>query len=247
MSRLGDTLRKALHTAPPAMGFRPVAYTKPHMVLIAALYEAPDESSWLQGAEAVIFGSGFKSRGLKSLVKTLSVPWGIWLDSATSPTAESAGPDFAIFEPEKTGLELMSNESLGKVIVAGASCESSLLHGLSELPIEAVYLKRTPDDPLTWLDLMQCRRMADLAAKPLLVPVAPVTPFEQIRTLWEAGVDGLIVTATAENSLKNLRREMDTLNPGARRKWLRARPTVPVIAPVLSPDQHEDDEEEEPE
>ncbi|MCL2150232.1 MAG: hypothetical protein FWH51_04825 [Dehalococcoidia bacterium] len=248
MNRLGDALRKALHANPPALGFRPTEPTKPHMVLIAAISEASNNvASWTQGAEAVIFGPSLKPRELKSATKALTVPWGVWIDSATSHPAEPAGTDFVIFEPDKAGLELMSNECLGKVLALNASHDNTLLHGICELPVEAIYLKRAPQDIFTLQELMQCRRLADLVTKPLLVPVAPDTPPIHFKTLWEAGVDGVVVTATAENSLKALRLEIDRLGLRARRKWLRARPLVPITSPVLPLNQNDEDESEDAE
>ena len=245
MSSLGDMLNKSLQTAPPAMGFRPTAPTKPHIVLIAALEEAPGEADGcLTGAEAVIFGVDIKSRELKSLAKTASVPWGAWLGGTASKQTEPAGANFVVFEPDKTRLDIMSKDNLGKVMVINPACENTALHGINDLPIEAVYVNRTAQEALTWLDLMQCRRLSDLIAKPLLVPVSSDTPPAQLIALWEAGVDGIVVTATGD-VVKKMRRELDVIDLPARRKWLRARPLVPVITPSASSVQHDDDDDEE--
>lgn len=243
MSRLTDLLRQVLHATPPAMGFRPTTPTKPHMVLIAALDGSPSTGTW-QGAEAVILSATPKPRGFKSLAKTIKVPWGIWLSDVSSLQTETAQADFVVFEPDKAGLSLMLNNDLGKIMAIEPSCESALLHGISELPVDAIYLKRAPQEAITWLDLMQCRRLSDLIAKPLLVPIAPDTPPAQLTTLWETGVDGIVVTSTEENTLNNLRLEMDKLNLPARRKWLRAHPLVPLVSPTSSITHHEEEEEE---
>jgi len=244
MSRLGDALRKALHTTPPAMGFRPTAPTKPHMALIGVFSEIPGTAVWIQGADAVIFDASLKPKELKSFAKNMSVPWGILLDGSSSRLAEAASADFVVFDPNKTGLEIISNDDLGKIIVIEPSCDNSLLHGIGELPVEAVYLKRAPLDVFTWLDLMQCRRLADLITKPLLIPIAQDTPPAHLKALWEAGADGVVVAATEESSLKDMRRSIDGLNLPPRRKWLRARPLVPLMAHMSPPTQHDEGDED---
>jgi len=248
MSHIGDILRKASHNTPPAMGFRPVAAAKPHMVLVAAINDTSGEAgAQTQGAEAVIISADIKPRALKSLVKTLSVPWGIW-QGVPSPTGrESAGADFVIFEPGKAGLELMSNEDMGKIVAVEPSYDNTLLHGISELPVEAVYYIRAPQNTLSWLELMQCRRLSTLTTKPLLIPVSPDTPPAQLKTLWEAGVDGVVVVGTAENTLQEMRQGMDALALPIRRKGPRARPLVPLMATMPAAAQGDEDGEEEEE
>jgi len=244
MSRLGDALHKALHTIPPAMGFRPSAPVKPHMALIAVFSEIPATAAWAQGADAAMFDASLKPKELKSLTKIISVPWGISLDGTSSRLAESAAADFVVFEPDKTGLDIISNDNLGRIIVIEPSCDNTVLHSIGELPIEAIYLKRTPQDAFTWADLIQCRRLANLITKPLLIPIAPDTPPAHLKALWEAGVDGAVIAATEECSLADMRRIIDGLNLPTRRKWLRARPLVPLMAQVSPPTQHDEGEED---
>ena len=247
MNRFGDTLRKALNTTPPALGFRPAAPARPRMVLVAGLNELSDEpESWIRGADAAIFGTNIKVRELKGVAKTLGMPWGVWLDGSpqAAKQAESAGADFLAFDPAKTALDT-AGEDAGKVMAIEASFENSLLHSLGELPIEAVILRRDPQNALTWLDLMHFRRFADIIAKPLLVPLAPDAAPALFKALWEAGVDGVIVEALAAGEIQKLRRSMDALDLPARRKWLRVRPLVPLITQSPGPIQREEEEQDE--
>ena len=250
MSRLGDILRKALNTAPPALGFRPPAPSRPRMVLIAGITEPLDDvSSYVTGADAVILSSNIKVKDAKGLVKALPMPWGVFFDgSATLKQVESFGSDFAVFAPDNTGLDIVSSERLGKVLVVNPAFENALLHSLNEMPLEALYLEREPRGALTFLELMHCRRLADLVAKPLLLPVVPDMPPSQIKVLWEMGVDALVVTATASGEIAGLKRSLDDLILPTRRKWLKAaQPLVPVLRPAPSLTQREEDEEEDEE
>jgi hypothetical protein len=122
--------------------------------------------------------------------------------------------------------------------------ENVLLHSANELPIEAICLEREPQNDITWLDLMQFRRLSELVFKPLIVPVAPDISPLQIKALWETGVDALLVAALARDEIQGIRQKMDDLMLPARRKWLRARPLVPVMSSAPPSAEHEEEEQE---
>jgi hypothetical protein len=248
MERLGDILTRTLQTVQPAMGFRPVAVSRPKMVLAATINELPsDAAAFLKGADLVIFGEDISPKQIKSTLKrALQVPWGLWLKEGSQPLeAGSAAADFVLFDPGKTGLDLMSEEKLQRIISVDASLDNALLHTISSLPVEAVYLLRYSSAELSWLELMQLRRLSELINKPLLVPVAITTPGLQLRTLWEAGVDGVVIAAAAAGEIGEFRRMLDGIDLPARRKWHRARPTVPQIGLTAAVRREEEEEEEE--
>jgi hypothetical protein len=252
MSRFGDTMRKALSTTPPALGFRPAASAKPRMLLVAAINEMSDDiTALVEGADAVILGNNIKIKEAKNLAKTITIPWGVWIDGGAQSArqAETAGADFLVFDPGVTGIDIMSNERPGKVLTVDVRLENTLLHGLNELPVDAIYLQREPGSAITWLDLMQFRRLADMIVKPLLVPVAPDVPMNQLKTLWDTGVDAVVIPALTAGAVAEKRQGMDGLALTPRRKWLRARPLVSVIssAPASTQQEAEPEEEEEEE
>jgi hypothetical protein len=249
MSRFGDTMRKALNTTPPALGFRPAASAKPRMLLVAAINELSDDiTALVEGADAVILNNNIKIKEAKSLAKSITIPWGAWIDGGAQSArqAETAGADFLIFDPGVTGIDIMSNERTGKVLTIDVCLENALLHGVNELPVDAIYLRREPGSAITWLDLMQFRRLADMIVKPLLVPIAPDVPMNHLKTLWETGVDAVVISARP-GAIAEIRQGMDGLSLPARRKWLRARPLVPVISSSPASAQHEEEPEEEDE
>jgi hypothetical protein len=250
MSRFGDTLRKALSNTPPALGFRPQAPVKPRMLVIASISELSDDIGLrVEGADAVILSSNVKLKEARAFGKVVSMPWGARIEGSASGVrqAETAGADFIVFAPGTTGLEIIASERLGKVMAVDASFENSLLHSLNEMPVEAIFFEREDRNAVTWLELMQFRRMADVVAKPLLIPVAPDTPPAQLKILWESGVDGVLVAGLSAVLIAGIRNSIDELPLPARRKWQRARPLVPAITPSPTSTPHEEEEEDEEE
>ena len=69
-------------------------------------------------------------------------------------------------------------------------------------------------EPIAWHHLMLFQRLANLLSKPLLVPVPLNITAGELKALWEAGVDGVVVEAGAEppaGGLKELRQAIGKL------------------------------------
>ncbi|RJO62818.1 MAG: hypothetical protein C4542_01850 [Dehalococcoidia bacterium] len=252
MSRFADKLKTALQVAPPSMGFfrSAQACAKPKMLLVAwaSLEDLEKSTAMLEGADAAVLLSAKipPARTLKALVKSLGeMPWGLWAEDAQNLKAlDSAGVDFAVFAPEKMPLAAAGEEKPGRVVGIPFDLEDSLARAVSELPVDAVIINSPGTAPLTFQDLMRFRRLGDWISKPLLAVVpAPLTEGE-IKALWDAGIDALVVSLTAENQagFKALRATLDGLTLTAKRKWMKARAIVPVIKQEEAAHEHEPDE-----
>ena len=174
------------------------------------------------------------ARTLKALVKSLGeTPWGLWSegDGQNLKALDSAGVDFVVFAPDKMPLASAGEEKPGRVVGIPLDLEDSLARTVSELPVDAVIINSPGTAALTFQDLMRFRRLGDWISKPLLA-VVPVSLNEgEIKALWDAGIDALVVTLTAENqaTFKELRTTLDETALTTKRKWMKARAIVPVV------------------
>ncbi len=94
------------------------------------------------------------------------------------------------------------------------------------------------------------QHLADLFPKPLIIPApADLTPGE-LKALWDAGVDGILVAVEAAKAggFKELRQAIDALPPRAGRKGGALRVVLPRAAaegqPPAPPDEEEEEEDE---
>jgi len=258
MSRFADKLKTALQVAPPSMGFfrSAQASAKPRMLLVAwaNLDEFEKSPTMLEGTDAAVLlaAKAPAAKTLKALAKSLGeMPWGLWSEGAENLQAlESAGVDFVVFAPEKMPLAAAGEEKLGRVVGIPFDLEDSLARTATELPVDAVIINSPGTAPLTFQDLMRFRRLGDWISKPLLAVVpAPLTEGE-IKALWDAGIDALAVSLTAENQtgFKELRSTLDSLTLATKRKWMKPRAIVPVVrqeeaAHTAEPDEGDGDDE----
>jgi len=240
MSRFADDLKNALQIAPPAMGFfrSAQASTKPKMLLVAwaSLDEVEESPAVLEGADAAVLVSSKvpTAKTLKGLGKFLcDIPWGLWSEGDTQNlrTMEGAGLDFVVFAPDKMPLAAAGEERLGRVMGIPFDLEDSLARTVSELPVDAVIINSPGTAPLTFQDLIGFRRLGGWISKPLLAVVPALLTEEEIKALWDAGIDALVVMLTAENqaTFKELHATLGGLTLTTKRKWMKARAIVPVV------------------
>ena len=78
--------------------------------------------------------------------------------------------------------------------------DDGLLRTINDLPVDAVVIADSLEDagPLVWHRLMILRHVAHLVTRPVIVPVPADIGRDDLESLWEAGIEGIIVDADAE-------------------------------------------------
>ena len=243
MSQFIDKLKRISQAAPQPMGFRAAQSTsgKPGILVIASLVQTDIDSlaERLVGADAGLIRITKLGSGAKLLEKVSQaasdIPWGGWLEGISEgevKQVEKVGFDFVVVPPASTSLAILKAKEVGKVLQVEASINENLLPAVDELPADAILVvgEQEKDYFLTWQHLMFFRRCADLLTKPLLVSIPPNVSTNEFQTLWEAGVNGVVVKIESEQPpgmLKELRQAIDKLTLTAPRKPRKAEPLLP--------------------
>lgn len=260
MGKLIDKLKLASPTSPQPIGFglSKSAPMKPTMVLIASLTEAnvDDLADYVSGADAglghVRVGSQIKT--LHKASKTVpDLPWGWWWGDSGQGGIEKIlklGGDFVIFPPTSTPLATLRDDKTDRVLQIETSLSEGLLRTIDALPVNAVLVTSEQDALLTWHDLMFFRRVAGLLTKPLLVTVPSNVGANELQSLWDAGVNGIVVEVEVgkpAGKLNELRQTINELSYPRSRPLGKVEPLLPQIRqePDIVSDDGEDDEEEE--
>ncbi|MFC1937422.1 hypothetical protein ACFLWY_02535 [Chloroflexota bacterium] len=201
MSKFIDRLNRVARVAPQAMGFGRVqlAAEKSKILLVAALAEAnlDNAADYVDGADAgllPVVKPDAGARDIQRMSELLSeIPWGGWFKGA-KPGEVKAGCDFVVFSPTETPLTMLPAEDIGRVLEVESSVSGDSLVAINGLPVDAVLVASEEGDySLTWHHLMQFRRFADFVDKPLLVSVPSNVTADELRVLWEVGVDGAVI------------------------------------------------------
>lgn len=259
MSKFIDTLQRLSQAAPAPMGFMPSRPAPSRLRIQLLAVVAPENldraAGFAAGADAVLLPVARQNPATKRLAQladTLKgVPWGGWLKGghAGVPELVKAGCDFIVFPASTTPLTVASDSGPGKILEVEASLNEGLLRAINNLPAEAVFVTGdlAGDEPLTWQHLLLFQRFASLLTKPLLVPVPYSVGAGELKALWEAGVDGVVVETEGmpADRLKELRKIIDGLSFPSRSRRDKIEPMLPRFG---TESQHaaadeEDDEE----
>jgi hypothetical protein len=259
MSQLIEKFEKASSGTARPLGFRAArpAAPAPKLLLIAGLKGAVPArpGDLVAGADAVLVhpAEAPAEKALRKMAESLgSLPWGLHLEDTGNGLIEKAaeiGADFVVFSTAGRVATVPQDKKLGKVLEADSDMDDGLLRAANDLPVDAVLLAGGPESgPLLWHQLMIFQHLANLFSKALIVPVQADLSADEIKALWEAGVDGILVEAEKPEGFKELRQAIDALPPRTGRKGRRTQVVLPRAAAAESrPSQPPDEEEEEEE
>ena len=239
-------MNQVSQAVPQSMGFGTMqkVSSKSRMLIIADLAQANGNglADYVDGADAGLLRISNLSEGaikLREICEVVSgIPWGSWLKDVGQGGMEQlveAGCDFVVFPPANTPLAIHQDTKLGKILQVEASLSEGLLRTVNELPVDAVLSagEQEGEHFLTWHHLMLFQRLADLLIKPLLVSVPPNVTAYELQTLWETGVEGVMVkvgVGQPAGRLKELRRVIDKLTFTSRRKRGKVEALLPDIS-----------------
>ncbi len=257
MSKLIDRLIQTAETVSSPMGFGAAraVQPKPKMALIARVEPAENMAQladYVSSADAAIIAqTGAEKNTVTDIARSLpDMVWGLWPEEKSRQQIKAsaeAGADF-ITLPLNLEFGLPGIEKMGKILLAESSLGEGLIRTINELPVEAVLLI-DDEKALTWHQLMLCQRFSDLLFKPLLLTVPASVDSDELKALWKAGVNGVVIsvkTVKQAERIKALRRIIDQSDFAARtRKKMAA--LLPHIHEEIStvPTDAEEEEEEE--
>ncbi len=248
MSKLVDKLCRFSKPS-PQMGFRRASSESaaPTMLLIAGIRDGDVTGAKAIASSDVDAGLIFEQVEMGSLRQmteaTGSIPMGVFLGEGNSDkVAEVAtsGCDFVVFDV-KAPVETLEIKGLGKFLAVEMSSGYDLIRPIGELEVDGVVLVNR--EPVLAIEhLLLCRRFGSMITKPILVEVASPTKAD-VSTLWEAGVDGIVVPpGESLEQLSKLRETIASL-PQRRRKSGEIGVTLPHYGGMPAEEEEEEEEE----
>lgn len=220
MSKLSDLLKQASQAYVRPMGFAPVQSRQQAlpMVLIAqidSLDAAAVDAAVSAGAEAVLAPMGVASDAVavKSAKNAAGrALLGGVLDAGGKDDVarlERDGCDFLLIRNTNVAAEVLSSDDEnGKLLELDPNWPDTMLRGVDGLQVEGVVYRIAGSETLTINHLLQLRRAAGLAGKPLFIAAPAGLPATTASVLRDAGAVGLIVPSGAVAEYKETVRNL---------------------------------------
>jgi hypothetical protein len=256
MSKLSDILKKINQTAPAPMGFRTSRTVEktPSLTIIGEVKGNGAVLKTVAGADAILIRNseaGMTAKNLQKSAKPLKdTPWGIYLDESEDNAAAltESGCDFVIMSPASPVPAAPQDEKTGKILQIDSAMDDGLLHAVNDLAVDAVLLTDSFDESgaLVWHQLMIYRHITAFIGKPVLAPVPATITEIELKALWNAGIDGVVVEVDAAGGdLQSLKDLTAKLPPRTARKPGKTDVRLPGGGSQTAPPDEEEEEEDE--
>jgi hypothetical protein len=254
MSKFAEKLQRVYRGVGAPIGFRRSAEAEaPPFLIVANLTKASAAEAKAiadAGIDAgIVMGVGLGAKGFAQLSKTIDdVPLGLFLGGVEKEeVAQSVDMDcdFLVFGL-KTPLEAVSREDVGKLLRIEPSLEPGLVRAINELPLTVDGVLVAGEDlSVTVERLLTCQRFAELLSKPLLLAVNLSVTSAEINSLFQAGVNGLVLPEKVPaETFAELKKAVASLPKAAKRK-AKGAALLPRLGGGLGAEVQEEEEEEE--
>ena len=252
MSKFTDKLHRVYRSAAPAIGFRkPGAEAEnPPLLIVANLTGASvSEVKVIAGSvdAGIISGESFNAKSFKRLVTALGdVPLGLTLGNTDQKGIDrlvDSGCDFVIFDL-KTPIAAIRGKEIGKILEIEPSLDQGLVRAISslQLPVDGV-LVTGEGSSVTVERLLVCQRFADLLGKPLLVTLSSSVTSSEPSSLYEAGVNGLVLPeGLTSEAFAELKKAISSL-PRTAKRGAKEAALLPRVSGGLGTEVEEEEEE----
>ncbi len=182
----------------PSLGFRSSYPKVDRMVVVAFCTEDKKAREIEKCVDGIVFPCGFMPSPLPK------IPWGIFLPSEEEVNkVRKEGGDFIIVGPETN--MVVAEEETGKIMLLSLDLPSSLIWSSNLLPVEGIALKMD-EAPWNLSHLAGIERFSALVQKPLLLFLPSLPPISELKVLWKAGIEGIMVSQFSKAGFEELNR-----------------------------------------
>jgi len=253
MSKFVDKLRRLSKSGSKPIGFRASASEaeQPAMLLILAMTSTqPAEAKVILdvGADAgLVLGDNLNAMSIRQMVGSMpDVPLGVLAAGMTEEKMDeivSAGCDFLVFDV-KASAGLLHKERVGKVIMMKPLLDPVLIRAVNRLEVDAALINSKADAPFVAVeDLLLCRRLVELLDKPVIVGLSSLVSKAELTSLWEVGVEGIVLSAThSVEALAGVKKMIGELPRKARSRRAKADVVLPQYAGGVLAEADEDED-----
>lgn len=252
MSKFAEKLRRTYTGSAPSMGFRKLAEAEPPPLLLVANVTKANltEAKALAGEidAGIVSSENTNAKSFGQSGKALGdIPLGIFLESADKEQIGKfieLGTDFVVFGL-RTPVEAVSKEGLGRILRIEPSLDQGLARAINALPLQIDGVLLNGDEALITIErLLIYRRFAELLDKPLLINLGSSVTKDELKSLYETGVTGLVLPqGFPAEALADLRKTIAGLSKTVKR-GTRGAALLPRLNGELPSEAEEEEEEE---
>jgi hypothetical protein len=196
----------------------------------------------------LIVSEGTGAKTVKQIVEAVGdVPLGVFVKGMPEKETDelvSLGCDFVVFDI-RGAVTILNKKKVGRFLMIEPSLDQGLVRAINSFEVDGVLISGGGDYVMTVERLLVYRRFIELLDKPVIITLPSLVTREELISLWQAGVDGVVSASTqSSEALGELKKMLGDLPRRARNR----RPTAGVVLPRYGGDAvDEEDEQDEQE
>ena len=219
------------------------------MLLIVGLSESQAKEARtvadIAADAGLIVSEGTGAKTVKQVVEAVGdVPLGVFVKGMREKEIDelvSLGCDFVVFDIGGAAAILRKKE-VGKFLTIEPSLDQGLVRAVNSFEVDGVLISGGGDSVMTVERLLVCRRFVELLEKPVILTLPSLATKEELASLWQAGVDGVVFASTqSAEALAELKKMIGDLPRRARNR----RATAGVVLPRYGGDAVDEEDEQE--
>jgi len=257
MSKFADKLQSLSKSSTAPIGFHATVseVRGPAMLLIVGLSGAQvKEVKIVADANAdagLIVSEGTNTKTIGQVVEAVgNVPLGVFVSGMSQREIDelaSLGCDFVVFDIRGAAAILRKKE-VGKFLMIEPSLDQGLVRAINSFEVDGVFVSSGGGgSSVTVEHLLVCRRFVELLEKPVIMTLPSLATKEELTSLWQAGVDGVVAPLTQSvEELMELKKMIGDLPRGARGRRARVGVVLPHYGGGVVGEEDEQDEEVQP-
>jgi hypothetical protein len=254
MSKFVDKLQSLSKSSTTPIGFHPSVseLKKPAMLLIAELSRTQVKEAKIVAdvnADAgLILSEDPGARIVKQMVEAVGdIPLGVFVKGMSEEKINelaSLGCDFVVFDI-RISAAVLHKDKVGKFLMIEPSLDQGFVRAINSLEVDGVFISSRGEDSFVAVEhLLVCRRFVELLEKPVIMVLPSLVTKAELTSLWQAGVDGVVVPLTQPiEALAELKKMIGDLPRGARGHRAKADVKLPQYGGLVASEEDEEQEE----
>ena len=252
MSKFADKLRSLSKSSPTPIGFHPAIseVRGPAMLLIVGLSgtQVKEAKTVADVDAALIVSGGPDAKTIRQLVEAAGkVPLGVFVKGMNEREIDgvvSSGCDFVVFDT-KGGAAILGRKEVGRFLMIEPSLDQGLVRAVNDFDVDGVLLGAPKDSLMTVEHLLVCRRLVELLEKPVTITLPSLATKEELTSVWQAGVDGVVApSGESAETLAELKRMIGDLPREAKRRRNKASAMLPHYGGAVGKEEEEEEDED---
>ena len=256
MSKFVEKLKSLSKSSAAPIGFHPAVseVKSPSMLLVVGLDGTQAKEAKIVAdvnADAgFILSEDISTQVVKQMIEAAgSIPLGVFvkgMNEKETTELASLGCDFVVFGINGAA-GILSSREVGKFLMIEPTLDQGLVRAINSLEVDGVFVNTGGNASVAVEHLLVCRRFVELLEKPIVMMLPSLATKEELASLWQVGVDGVVApSGQSSKALAELKRMIVDLPRGTRGRRAKASVQLPHYGGGVVEEEDEQEEEIQP-